>query len=137
MHGRLRSEMRNSINDHCAKTETLRELGKTKLVLKSILRRMGDRQETSIPTLPSRRHPHRRTLCTHLPLPTVVRQHPNLRYRQATYWKLERRPGILPLLLLSSSSHRCPGKSMSPHILCHAGPTGERKNMTSHYRNFV
>jgi hypothetical protein len=44
MHGRLRSEMRSSINYHCAKRETLRELGKTKLVLKSILGRMGGRK---------------------------------------------------------------------------------------------
>jgi hypothetical protein len=44
MHGRLRSEMRSSINYHCAKRETLRELGKTKQVLKSILGRMGGRK---------------------------------------------------------------------------------------------
>ena len=44
MHGRLRSEIRSSINYHCAKRETLRELGKTKLVLKSILGRMGGRK---------------------------------------------------------------------------------------------
>jgi hypothetical protein len=43
MHGRLRSEMRSSINYHCAKRDTLRELGKTKLVLKSVLGRMGGR----------------------------------------------------------------------------------------------
>ena len=44
MHGQLRTEMRSSINYHCAKRETLRELGKTKLVLKSILGKMGGRK---------------------------------------------------------------------------------------------
>ena len=44
MHGRLRTDMRSSISYHCAKRETLRELGKTKLVLKSILGRMGGRK---------------------------------------------------------------------------------------------
>ena len=44
MHGQLRTEIRSSINYHCAKRETLREPGKTKLVLKSILGKMGGRK---------------------------------------------------------------------------------------------
>ena len=44
MHGKLRAEMRKSISLHSAKREQLRELGKTKLVLKSVLGRMGSRK---------------------------------------------------------------------------------------------
>jgi hypothetical protein len=44
MHGRLCSELRSSISYHYAKRETLRELGKTKLVLKSVPGRMGGRK---------------------------------------------------------------------------------------------
>ena len=41
MHGRLRQELRSTINHHTARRETLRELGRTRQVLKSVLGRMG------------------------------------------------------------------------------------------------
>ena len=44
MHGRLRSEMRSAISNHSARREMLRELGQTKVVLKSVLGRMGGRK---------------------------------------------------------------------------------------------
>jgi hypothetical protein len=44
MHGRLRQELRSAINHHTARREMLRELGKTRQVLKSVLGRMGGRK---------------------------------------------------------------------------------------------
>ena len=44
MHGRLRQELRSAINHHTARRETLRELGRTRQVLKSVLGRMGGRK---------------------------------------------------------------------------------------------
>ena len=44
MHGQLRTDLRSSINYHCARRETMRELGKTRVVLKSVLGRIGSRK---------------------------------------------------------------------------------------------
>ena len=44
MHGRLRHELRTTINHNTARREMLREMGQTRLVLKSVLGRMGNRK---------------------------------------------------------------------------------------------
>ena len=75
MHGRLRQELRSTINHHTARREMLRELGKTRQVLKSVLGRLGGRKHQDPLFLGAIRESDTMVECTPETVHTVMTAH--------------------------------------------------------------